>query len=46
MDKVQKHDSFKRNTPSSEPFRNDLVHTLFSFTQKIGFMFNYIIPPE
>jgi hypothetical protein len=32
MDKVQKHDSFKCNTPSSEPFRIDLGKFILSIS--------------
>jgi hypothetical protein len=30
MDKVQKHNSFNTNTPSSESYRNDELHDLYS----------------
>jgi hypothetical protein len=31
MDKVQKHNSFNTNTPSSESYKNDLLEILFVF---------------
>jgi len=43
MDKVQKHDSFKCNTPSSEPFRIDLGKFILSISSVDSEMLIHVV---
>jgi hypothetical protein len=43
MDKVQKHNSFNTNTPSSESYRNYLKHSSANFVAYYVVIFNSVM---